>query len=93
MSAPLVGGLQPRTSYTDQEVEHEMGNLIRMSSAARSIDALARAILEAKREAVRNRGPEENSFAWRGWDGIIKALEALASLTDELKPLKNEGAP
>jgi hypothetical protein len=91
MSAPPVGGLQPRTSYTDQEVEHERRNLIRMSSAARSIEALARAILEAKREAVRNRGPKENSFAWRAWDDIVKGLEAIGSLADEQKSLKKEG--
>ena len=91
MSAPPVGGLQPRTFYTDQEVAQEMGNLIRMSSAGRAITALAAAVQDAQQAAIVARGPKEGYLDWRAWDNIVKGLEAIGSLADELKSLKKEG--
>ena len=93
MSAPPVGGLQPRTSYADQEMVREMRDLIRMSSAGRAITALATAVQDAQQVAIVARGPKESYLDLRAWDDIVKGLQAIGSLADELKPLKKEAAP
>ena len=93
MSAPPVDGLQPRTSYADQEVAQEMRNLIRMSSAGRAIAALATAVQDAQQVAIVARGPKESYLDLRAWDDIVKGLQAIGSLADELKSLKKEGPP
>ena len=67
--------MQPRTSYTDQEVAQEMRNLIRMSSAGRAITALATAVQDAQQAAIVTRGPQEGYLDWRAWDDIVKGLE------------------